>query len=67
MADYREEQFRMMEGLALTLESLQREQKLRYSRTLSSIPTTLGPEGVQYTEKFGILKVLLNDTLFTSL
>ena len=29
-----------------------------------SIPTTLGPEGVQYTEKFGILKVLLNDTFF---
>ena len=25
-----------------------------------SIPTTLGPEGVQYTEKFSILKVLLN-------
>ena len=22
-----------------------------------------GPEGVQYTEKFGILKVILNDTL----
>ena len=32
-----------------------------------SIPTTLGPEGVQYAEKFGILKVILNDALFTSL
>ena len=28
-----------------------------------SIPTTLGPEGVQYTEKFGILKVQLNDII----
>ena len=26
-------------------------------------PQYLGPEGVQYTEKFSILKVLLNDTL----
>ena len=30
MADYREEQIKVREDLALSLESLQREQKLRY-------------------------------------
>ena len=30
-----------------------------YSRTSVCILTTLGPESVQYTEKFGILKVVL--------
>ena len=40
------------------------QQLRKYPFAYTVEPTTLGPEGVvQYTEKFGILKVILNDSL----